>query len=759
MFNLGRSWNSLKLKVLEIRLPRPTGEVKDLVKEINLSEQLFSALSAVETPFVFEVAVQNAGEGIGWFLAIPRARLDFAKETIQSLFPEARVDEVPDYTIFQPAGAAVAGYLAADRSYLLPVGTYLESQTDLFAPILSTLSRVRADGEGVAIQLTVFPADKKIKDFSLRALNRLKQGAKFAEVAASDRFSWRDVANIFSPTKPPTDEPAKINLDEEAIKSVGAKLAKPLFVANLRLVAAADNKERAEDLFLAMAGSLTKFSSPLRNSFKIIKPKNLRSLISRYVFREFDERQQVVLNAEELASLFHLPTLSADVPNIVWLKSKEVAPPGVESVDGLALGQNIFRGASKTVRLADEDRRRHLYVIGQTGTGKSTLISNLILQDLDRGRGLCLIDPHGDLAEKVLSLVPQNRLDDVIVLDPGDRDRPLGLNLLEFDPARPEEKTFIVNELLAIFNQLFDKQSLGPMFERYMRNALFLLMEDAEHEPATLVEIPRIFTDQAYRQRKLARSTNRQVVDFWTKEAPGTSGDQSLANFAPYVSSKFDNLIGNDYLRPIIGQPKSAFDFRRAMDEGKVVIVNLAKGKVGEISSALLGMLVVGKILKAALSRADQPESDRRDFYLYIDEFQNYTTDSIAVILSEARKYRLNLIVAHQFIAQLKDNIREAVFGNVGNLLAFRVGATDAEFLVKHFKPSFSETELINVENLNAYAKILVRGEPTVPFNLKIIWLAGGAPAIAEGLKELSRLRYGRDLTEVETAIAGRLKD
>jgi len=290
---------------------------------------------------------------------------------------------------------------------------------------------------------------------------------------------------------------------------------------------------------------------------------------------------------------------------------------------------------------------------------------------MKEGKGFCVIDPHGELVDKILNFVPASRIDDVIIFDPGDRSRPLGLNMLEYNLSRPEEKTFIVNELQAIFNQLFMKETMGPQFEKYMRNTLLLLMDDFKNEPATLMEVPRVFTDEEYRRRKLANCTTPLVVDFWTKEVPKTSGEQSLGNFAPYITSKFDGFISNDYLRPIIGQTKSSFNFRQAMDEGKIILVNLSKGKLGDLNSALLGMLIVGKLLQAALSRVDvADEKVRRDFYLYIDEFQNYTTDSIATILSEARKYRLNLTIAHQFIAQLKDNIRESVFGNVGNLVA-----------------------------------------------------------------------------------------
>ena len=375
-------------------------------------------------------------------------------------------------------------------------------------------------------------------------------------------------------------------------------------------------------------------------------------------------------------------------------------------------------GTAKPVYLTDEDRRRHIYMVGQTGTGKSTLLGNLIIQDIQNGKGVAIIDPHGDLVENSLGFVPKERLDDVIYFNPGDLSRPLGLNMLDYNYDRPEEKTFIVNEMQSIFDRLFDQESMGPMFQQYMRNALLLLMEDMPNEPATLVEVPRIFTDAAFRTRKLARIHNPVVIDFWEKEAVKAGGEASLANMTPYITSKFGGFITNDYMRPIIGQAKSSFNFREVMDGGKILLVNLSKGKIGDINAGLLGMVITGKILMAALSRVDIADADkRRDFNLYIDEFQNFTTDSIATILSEARKYRLNLTMAHQFIAQLDEKISDAVFGNVGSELVMRVGVQDAEFLVKQFEPVFNQNDLINIDNLNAYAKILINGQTSKPFN------------------------------------------
>jgi len=338
----------------------------------------------------------------------------------------------------------------------------------------------------------------------------------------------------------------------------------------------------------------------------------------------------------------------------------------------------------------------------------------------------------------------------------------MGLNMLDFNPSRPEEKTFIVNEMQSIFNKLFSQETMGPMFEQYMRNALLLLMEDMPNEPATLVEVPRVFTDPEWRRRKLSRISNPVITDFWEKEAAKAGGEASLANMTPYITSKFNNFIANDYMRPIIGQPKSAFNFRAAMDEGKILLVNLSKGRLGDINANLLGMIFAGKILMAALSRVDVPDVEkRRDFYLYIDEFQNFTTDSISTILSEARKYKLNLTVAHQFIAQLTEKTRDAIFGNVGSELVFRVGATDAEFLVKQFEPVFSQNDLINIDNFNAYAKLLIKGETSKPFNIRVhttSWDTGNRE-LSQKYKEYSRVKYGKDRHEIEAEIYRRLRE
>jgi hypothetical protein len=550
-------------------------------------------------------------------------------------------------------------------------------------------------------------------------------------------------------------------VDEDAVKAFEAKVSKPLLWVNTRILASAPTPRQADQILDGFLAALGQFNAPRRNELKVVKPRNPKSLAYAFSFRSFDYKTAGIYSAEELASLFHFPIPHTQTPGVKWLKSREAPPPPNMANGGLKIGESSFRGESRPIYIGDEDRRRHIYVVGQTGTGKSTLLGNLILADIQAGKGVAVIDPHGDLVETALGQIPKERIDDVVYFNPADLQRPVGLNMLDYNFDRPEEKTFIVNEMLEIFNKLYDlKATGGPMFELYMRNALLLLMEDAPNEPATLMEVPRIFTDAVWRKAKLARIKNPTVIDFWEKEAVKTGGDASLANMTPYVTSKFSSFIANDYMRPIIGQPKSAFNFREIMDGGKILLVNLSKGRIGDLNANLLGMIVTGRLLMAALSRADSEAATRRDFHLYIDEFQNFTTDSISVILSEARKYKLTLTVAHQFIAQLTEKVRDSIFGNVGNQIVMRVGVSDAEFLVKYFAPVFTAQDLTNVDNLNAFARIMINNETSLPFNLVIgheSWVSGDQ-AYKDKLKEYVRLKFGADRHLVEEDVLRRLR-
>ena len=482
-------------------------------------------------------------------------------------------------------------------------------------------------------------------------------------------------------------------------------------------------------------------------------------LIEDFIHRSFSEPHRIVLNAEETASIYHFPLSTTETPKIDWLTSRKALPPSNIPEEGLELGYSEYRGHRYVIRMKQGDRRQHMYIIGKSGSGKSELIKSIAKQDIEAGRGVCIMDPHGELARDMLEFVPRDRADDVIYFSPADVDRPMGLNMLEYNPAYPQQKELAVAEMLKIFDRLFDlKATGGPMFEYYMRNALLLIMDDPE-TGSTLLDIPRVLADEEFRRLKLSRCKNQQVKDFWIKEAQKAGGEASLANMVPYIASKLAPFITNDFMRPIIGQQKSAFNVREAMDSQKILLLDLAKGKIGDLNAYLVGMVLVGKILNAALERGDVAAKDRKDFYLYIDEFQNFLTDSISSILSEARKYGLNLIIAHQFIGQLEkvQEIRDAIFGNVGSMMAFRVGPEDAEFLEKEFTPVFSRYDLINAEAFTCNAKILIDSTASRPFNFKpVMQIPSEDKELPELIKELSRYKYGRKRELVEAEIRER---
>ncbi len=768
-----RTADSLSTSLFLVKIPRiiekeQTGgsENKDFKSELAHFEQLLGSLTALKKPFVLEVAVPYIGEEIFFYIGVPKFSAEVAIKQIQGLWNGASVDLVEDdFNIFNVNGASAAAYVKQKEHYGLPIRTYAELGIDSFESVVGSFAKIGEIGEGAALQVVVRPAHAGAKKEIYHVVERLKRGETLKNALHSDlRRSLSEAGEIVNPKSDQrkAEEKESRVVDEEMAKALQAKIAKPLFYVNVRIVASAASPFQANDIVDGIAAGFTQFSSPTRNELVVIKPRNPDKLIRKFIFREFDQSQAMTLSSEEIASFYHFPISSTETPRIKWLKSKEAAPPDNLPSTGLYLGDSTFRGQVKPIYITDEDRRRHLYVIGQTGTGKSTLLGSLIIEDIQAGKGVAIVDPHGDLVENALRFVPKERLDDVIYFSPGDLERPLGLNMIDFNVNRPEEKTFIVNEMQSIFNKLFSQETMGPMFEQYMRNALLLMMEDFVNEPTTLVEVPRIFTDAAYRTRKLSRINNPVVIDFWEKEAVKAGGEASLANMTPYITSKFNNFISNDYMRPIIGQAKSAFNFREVMDSGKILLINLSKGKIGDINANLLGMIFVGKLLMAALSRVDiANDNDRRDFYLYIDEFQNFTTDSIATILSEARKYRLNLTMAHQFIAQLEDKIKDAVFGNVGSEIVMRVGVQDAEFLVKQFEPIFGENDLQNIDNFNGYVRLLVNGQTSRPFNMKISTASwnGGDKDLAAKLKEYSRTKYGMDRQVIEDEIYKRLRE
>jgi hypothetical protein len=633
--------------------------------------------------------------------------------------------------------------------------------------LANAFSKLENQEEGACLQVVFRKSlDKSIKSKGEDISREMQQGKRLDKASGVGLFKdlFKEFSKAFSGKQSDSSgEEGPINLtpeDNDIIKQIENKVNKARFQVNIRLMASAKTKERAEAVLAQIENAFTQFEDSNLNSFVAVRDKsrNAHKLAYNYIFRNFLPGRSVVLDTEELASILHFPISTTETPKLNWLRSKAAPPPVNIPKDGLLLGYSDFRGTKTDILLSREDRRRHLYIVGQTGTGKSGFIEELAKQDASNKEGMCIIDPHGDLIDNVLECIPKERAEDVIFFDPSDTERPFGFNMLEYDKNHSEQRTFVVNEIINIFDKLYDlSQTGGPMFEQYMRNALLLVMDSPE-TGSTLMEVPRVFRDPEFRKEKLKLCKDATVVDFWQKEAEKAGGDAALENIAPYINSKLTGFISNDMMRPIISQQESTIDFRKVMDEGKILLVSLSKGRIGDINSHLLGMIVVGKLLMAAFSRTDVPENQRKDFYLYIDEFQNFTTDSISIILSEARKYRLGLTIAHQFIGQLSEDISKAVFGNVGSMCSFRVGSEDAEFLQKQFAPVFDANDLININNFQCFTKLLINNESTDPFNMKTYPPRKGNEEIKKALKEYSRYKYGRDRQIVEDEIKERFK-
>lgn len=756
------------LSLFLIALPRDPKEDESTTIEdyIGKAEQFFNSLYGFKRAFfAFEISVHRTSEEICFYAACPRKSSESFTKQILSFWPEAEVSPANDYNIFNPEGESLLSEGFLSKPPLLPIRDYKEFKSDPISNLTNVLTKLKKEGEGASIQILFRPSRKNLKKQSNKVTDLIMKGKKVeGALAESKKMIIREFFDIlfFGPSKKEDEGKKEIDpFEQKALSLISEKASKPLFEVNLRLVSSANNKERAENILSQAESSFEQFNSPGLNGIKIKRAsrKRLKKAFYHYIFRLMG-RKKMLLSSSELAGIFHFPSMDIITPNVMRIKARQAPPPPNLPEEGVVVGKSAFRGVESIVKMKEEDRRRHFYIVGQTGTGKSALLKEMIRQDISSGKGLAVIDPHGDLAEDVLGLVPKERAEDVIYFDPTDPERAMGLNMLEYDVSNPESKTFVVNEIIEIFEKLYNMKAHGfggPMFEQYMRNALFLVMDDPD-SGNTLIEVPRVLSDVNFRKYKLSKCRNAVVKNFWEFEAEKAGGEASLANMVPYITSKMNVFIANDLVRPIISQQKSSFDLKKIMNEKKILIVNLSKGKLGDINSHLLGMIFVGKILMAALSRTTMAEEERKDFYLYIDEFQNVTTKTMASILAEARKYRLNMIFAHQYIGQVEEEIQKAVFGNIGSMLSFRIGPEDAKFLVSEFEPVFTENDLANFDNHNGALRLLIDGMVTRPFNIKTLPPQKGNPEIRKLIKKLSIAKYGRDRVIVEADLYERLK-
>ncbi len=767
-------WKPAHMTLYEITLPEvPKEEANvELKKFISSMEQFFAGMLGsykAEDYFTIEIANANGSDEFIFYSSVPDSKKDLFEKQMHSLFPGVRIkEERNDYNIFNPEGGTAGSFATLRKNSILPIKNYENFDSDPLAVVLNSFSKIDRDGEGASIQIVFRPAGPEyIKGWS-KALSELEKGVP-TSVAIDVPFGvgekiFKGIGDLLhAPAKEKKDKiDSNKRIDQIAVDNVKFKISAPIVLSNIRLLTSASNTKSADEILTDLEASFSQFENTGGNriSFARVEGSRLREFVREFSWRMYSDREVCLLNLKELTTLMHFPTshLKSTMPQLKKAESGVAPAPVGLPTEGTLIGVNRARGMENKVFILPEDRMRHFYAIGQTGTGKTTLLKNMIIQDIKSGAGVCMIDPHGSDIQEILASIPKERYEDVIYFDPSYTERPMALNMLEYDKRFPEQKIFVVNEMLSIFNKLFDlKQTGGPMFEQYFRNSVLLTLEDSD-SGATLLDVSRVLVNKPYREYKLSKCQNPIVLQFWREVADKAGGEAALQNIVPYVTSKFDNFLANDIMRPIISQQVSSFNFREVMDQKKILLVNLAKGRLGDLNSHLLGLIIVGKFLMAALSRVDSLGQKLSDFYLYIDEFQNVTTDSIAVILSEARKYRLGLNIAHQFIGQLSDTIKGAVFGNVGTIASFRVGPEDAELLEKQFEPIFTARDIADLPNRHAYMRLLVNGRPIKPFNIETLPVPDGNFANIDKLKQLSYLKYGKDKKMIEAEILERYK-
>jgi len=765
-------WHMLSMTLFEVTLPEiigKDGHEYQIAELVGMMEQLFAGLRTIgskqaENHFVIEIAVADKSDDIVFYVAVPNKFVTLFEKQTLSLFPHAELTiRAHDYNIFVDGGTNLIAEATLKKHPVYPLKVADGFSSDPLAVILNAFSKIEREGGGAAVQFVIRYPQKNYRKSYEEIIKNIEKGMKASEAISRSSIGGEIIGSlsdfIFSSKK--KDEPeVKSSPDTDKKEIFGRKIKSDIVETNIRLAVSASSPDRAEQIMTEIESTFNQFDLVEGNTFvfKHAKGTALTRLQKAFSFREFTNGATLPFSLSELSTIIHFPAngiLSS--PQFKQSQSATAPAPNDMPTEGTVIGDNRHRGSEKTIYMTELDRMRHLYIIGQTGTGKSKFMTNTIIQDIQMGNGVCMIDPHGTDIEEVLGAMPPERMKDVIYFDPSRMDRVIGLNMLEYDYSKPEQKTFVVNELFSIFQKLYgaNPESMGPMFEQYFRNATMLVMEDPE-SGNTLMDISRVMVDAQYRRYKLSKAKNPVVVQFWTEIATKAGGEASLENIVPYIVSKFDVFTANDYMRPIIGQQRSAFNFRQVMDEKKILLVNLSKGRLGEINANLIGMIFVGKILMAALSRVDDATRSFPPFYLHIDEFQNVSTPAISSILSEARKYKLSLTVVHQFIAQLDEGIRDAVFGNVGSLVAFRVGSEDAQFLEQQFAPVFSAKDIMNTPNYNALVRILANGVPTKPFSLAMRPPIHSDPNMVAAMIEMSSQTYGRPREEVEAEISAR---
>ena len=791
-----------KLVSLKVLLPRSDSKIdqekrteKDFKEKVAIMEQLYRALWEVKSltfwqalhfwffryiSMSFELYVEH-GELI-FYVVVQPDLVSIIEKQITAFYSDAEVmlQKTPE---IRPKGSKLVGYeMKLAKKFMFPIRAYEHMQEDPLNDMSNVLSKLQTD-ETACVQIVIQPSfsnkwGKKTQQYaSAKFKGEADHWYSYVPIIGTIIKGFWGISKLASTAAPGASKGDSfvrmIQPQEELYKQMGEKAGLSWFHCSVRIFGSSKTWERALDITNNLQVAFNVFRSPYGNSFA-----NHRFLIDIFPLRwnapimEWFWRHRMngywsknLLVEKELAALFHFPDSRYNkIPLIQWITYKVLPPPPNAPAEGIVLGINRYRAQETKIRFMPKDRTRHEYIIGKSGCGKSSLLSWQIRQDIANGEGICVVDPHGDLIEDALAHVPKERAKDIVVFDPADMERPMGLNMLE--AKTPEEKDRASLDAMEIFIKMYGNEIFGPRIQHYFRNGCLTLMDD-EEEGATLIDVPRLFVDEEFQRYKVSKCKNVVVRSFWENEMAKT-GAREKEEMIPYFSAKFGPFITNTTIRNIIGQPKSAFNIREIMDEGKVLLVNLSKGKIGDINAQLLGLIFVNKINMAAMSRADMPQKDRHRFYLYVDEFQNFITDAFATILSEARKYELGLIMAHQYIGQLTaksgegggqdTKIRDAVFGNVGTILSFKIGAEDAEYMAKEMAPVLSEQDVIGIPNFHCYTKLNINNTTSRPFSMATIYDESGRNEKLAGLiKEYSRMKFGRKKVFVDQEIEDRI--
>lgn len=772
----------LKMVPIYIHLPPPSEDVeangrdeRDLTQEVlSQAQVMYNILASTATKgfksgiygqrhITFEIV---AHEGlVHYYAVVPIVLVDVVKQAISAAYPAARLEEVAERNLFSEAGrmsGTIGGEFTLKKDFGYPIATYEETKRDASRALLNALTSAGRE-DGVGIQILIRPAHTGWTKTAIDIANKIRKdkGVKHGGVMGNGFVPGDLLQALWKPldsNEHSSDDKQINSVDQGILEAVEEKTRHPGYETLIRVIASSNTAERSQAMLQNVISAFSLFESPSNNGFKFSTAKNIEEFVTAYIFRFFPQEINTnILNSVELATIFHLPdSNSIPTSQVKRQAAKQVDGPTEVMDEGLLIGYNEFRGTKKPIRLSDNDRRRHLYMIGQTGTGKSKFLENLAYQDIMDGRGLAFIDPHGDSAEALLGVIPKERVEDVVYFNPSDLNNPIALNL--FDAKNDDQKDFIVQETLAMLYRLYDPGHtgiIGPRFEAWFRNGALTVMSDPNG--SSFLDVQQVFVDDAFAQEKIKHVTSRPVLDFWNKEMAQTT-DANKSEMLGWFASKFGAFLTNDMMRNIIGQTTTGIDIREIMDNKKILLVNLSKGTTGEINSNLLGMIFVMKFQAAAMGRADIPEDERQDFTLYVDEFQNFATDSFESILSEARKYRLSLALANQFMTQLTDKIREAIIGNIGTVVAARIGITDAEILVKKFQPTFDADDMSRLPNFESITSVMINNVPSAPFSMSFTPpMVKPNPQLRDALKKLSAAKYGRPRAEVEQEIFARL--